>query len=105
MSGCGLMTDPLKAKDAQWRERPNGATPVFDPGAAMLGTDAEAGGAAAPPPSTTTPPAGSPAGPPMDATPKIGNHDPRLTPRFWLICSLVIVAVLVIAGVASLPGL
>ena len=39
------MSNPLQTKDEQWRERPNGATPVFDPGLSPLGTDAEAGGA------------------------------------------------------------
>lgn len=43
------MANLLTDKDRQWRKRPNGASPVFDPGLSSLGTDDEAGGAPAPP--------------------------------------------------------
>lgn len=44
------MTHPLQTKDNQWRDRPNSAEPVFDPGAAPASADSEAGGAHAAPP-------------------------------------------------------
>ncbi|QYF87083.1 hypothetical protein [Brevundimonas sp. PAMC22021] len=91
------MTNPLQTKDKQWRDRPNGATPVFDAGLSPLGTDAEAGGAPAIPPSD------APAAPstPMNATPDTDGPGLRLTPKVWYGLAGLIVLALIIAGVAS----
>ena len=91
------MTNPLQTKDEQWRERPNGASPVFDAGLSPLGTDAEAGGAPAIPPSD----APAAASTPMHATSATDGPGLRLTPGLWYGLAVLIVLVLIIAGVAS----
>lgn len=96
--GFGTMSNPLQDKDRHWRRRPNGATPVFDPGLSALGTDDEAGGAVAPPPSDGA----SDIGPPLPATPRDRGRGLRLTPGFWYSCVAVVVLVLVIAAGFSL---
>ena len=91
------MSNPLQTKDEQWRERPNGATPVFDPGLSPLGTDAEAGGAPAAPPSEA---AAAPSSP-MNATPETDGPGLRLTPKGWYVLAGLMILILIIAGVAS----
>lgn len=90
------MKNPLQEKNSQWRARPNGATPVFDPGMATLGTDEEAGGARAPDPGSTTGPVH-----PMSPTPDRGGGL-RLTPTFWYVCAVAVLLVLVVAAGFSL---
>ena len=87
------MTKLLQDKDDQWRARPNGATPVFDPGLSALGTDDEAGGARAPAASTEH---GN--SEPMPATPVSQRHGPRLKPAVWWTAAVVIVVALAIAA-------
>lgn len=71
------MPSPLQAKDDHWRKRPNGASPVIDPGLSPPGTDEEAGGARASP-------AGEDEGPrpPMSASPDTSGGV-RLPLPFW----------------------
>lgn len=92
------MGNLLQDKDRQWRRRPNGAAPVFDPGLAALGTDDEAGGASAP----AAEPAPSESRSPMPATPPDRGRGLRLTPGFWYGCVVVVVLVLLIAAGLSL---
>ncbi|MDB5422294.1 MAG: dnaE2 [Brevundimonas sp.] len=92
------MTRLLQDKDSQWRDRPNGATPVFDPGLSALGTDDEAGGARAPAAANLDDPAVTP----MPATPVSHRHAPRLKPSFWWTVVALVVAALVITAIASL---
>lgn len=90
------MENPLQEKDSQWRERPNAAAPVFDPGMATLGTDDEAGGASAPTAGSTTGPSRS-----MSTTPDKGGGL-RLTPKFWYACMAGVILVLLVAAGFSL---
>lgn len=92
------MTKLLQDKDDQWRSRPNGATPIFDPGLSAPGTDDEAGGARAPAARTETT-----ASPPLPATPVSHRHAPRLRPWFWWCAAGLVVAALILAALASLP--
>lgn len=92
------MTKLLQDKDDQWRKRPNGATPVFDPGLSAPGTDDEAGGARAP-----AARADATAESPLPATPVSHRHAPRLRPWFWWGAVVVILAALSLAALASLP--
>ncbi|QTC90265.1 hypothetical protein [Brevundimonas goettingensis] len=91
------MTRLLQDKDEHWRKRPNGATPVFDPGLSPLGTDSEAGGARAPVASTNR------SGPvqPLPATPRLPKHDPRLPIWFWWSTAGAIGIALVVFAVVS----
>lgn len=90
------MTKLLQDKDDHWRERPNGATPVFDPGLSALGTDDEAGGARAPAASQM-----DKGLEPMPATPVSYRHAPRLRPWFWWTAAAVVAAGLAIAALVS----
>lgn len=92
------MSKLLQEKDRQWRDRPNGATPVFDPGLSALGTDDEAGGAKAQPASR----AARPEPELMSPTPVSAPHGPRLSPALWWTALGLLAAALVIAGIASL---
>jgi len=92
------MTKLLQDKNEQWRARPNGATPVFDPGLSALGTDDEAGGAHAPVAQT-----GRSESKPMSATPELPRHDPRLKPWVWWTGAGLLFAVFaMLAGVSFL---
>ena len=98
LSGYSLMTKLLQDKDDHWRARPNGATPVFDPGLSALGTDEEAGGARAPAASTTEHEDPQP----MSATPISERHGPRLKPYVWWMALAAILVALAVAAVLSL---
>lgn len=92
------MANPMQSKDDHWRSRPNGASPVFDPGLSPPGTDAEAGGAAA---------TGSASGEdaprsPLPTSPKQGGVGFRAPPRFWYALAAVILVLLLAAGLFSL---
>lgn len=92
------MVHPLQTKDKQWRgRRRNGATPVFDPGLAPLGSDEEAGGARSPTASDD-----GVDRKPMPANP-ITDHGRRLTPGFWYTLIAAVVAVGLTLGVLSIP--
>ena len=91
------MTRLLQDKDEQWRARPNGATPVFDPGLSALGTDDEAGGARAPAAEDATTETQ-----PMPATPVSHSNAPRLAPWVWWCAAGLVVAALVLTAVFSL---
>lgn len=93
------MSEPLQIKDDQWRgRRRNGATPVFDPGLAPLGSDEEAGGA-------RTPAARDDGAmrTPMPVTPDAGGRGLRAPPRFWWSLAALAATVLAVAGWLSLP--
>ena len=90
------MTKLLQDKDEQWRARPNGATPVFDPGLSALGTDDEAGGARAPASTSEHEDAQ-----PMPATPISERHGPRLKPFVWWTAAAAILIALGIAAILS----
>lgn len=92
------MTHPLQEKDAQWRHRGHGARPVFDPGAAPLGVDEEAGGAASSIPAETGP------SEPLPLDPLAGSRGFRVPPMFWYAVAGAVALALVVAGVLSLPG-
>ena len=95
------MSSPLQDKDDYWRNRrANGATPVFDPGMAPLGSDDEAGGASLAPPDRSAKQARSP----LPTSPTRGARGLRLTPRFWLAACMVVLIVFVAAAVLSLQG-
>lgn len=89
------MTHPLQTKDDQWRARGNAAEPVFDAGAAPLGTDAEAGGAHAPAPRAQD------ARPDMAPEPQPQSRGVRLPPMFWIVLAVILAAVLIFAAMAS----
>jgi len=91
------MTKLLQEKDAQWRERPNGASPVFDPGMSALGTDDEAGGATASP-ATGVP---TPGIEPMPAQPAPSARGPRLTLPVWWTAAGLLTAALAVVAIAS----
>ncbi|WP_333586695.1 hypothetical protein [Phenylobacterium sp.] len=88
------MTHPLQTKDAQWRDRPNAAEPVFDPGLSPPGTDSEAGGARSP-----LPDAGE-AQPPLPAQPD-NRAGVRLPPMFWIMVAAAMVAAVIVAASLS----
>ena len=90
------MTKLLQDKDRQWRTRPNGATPVFDPGLSALGTDDEAGGAHAPAASQERPGAE-----PMAATPPSSRNGPRLPLWLWFAAAGLIAGGLAVAAAFS----
>lgn len=92
------MANLLTDKDRQWRKRPNGASPVFDPGLSSLGTDDEAGGSSAPPSDSGNVADAAP----MSATPDDGSPGVRLPYAFWWTAVGLITAALVIAAVFSL---
>lgn len=92
---CDAMSSPLQSKDDNWRSRPNGATPVSDPGLSPPGTDEEAGGAPAAPASS-----GSGPRPPLAATPG-GSGGVVLGPVFWLAAGALVVLIFVVAAVLS----
>lgn len=91
------MTKLLQDKEDQWRDRPNGATPVFDPGLSPMGTDAEAGGARAPASDESRA-----AHSPMPTTPKLPKNDPRLQPWFWWTIAGLALASVIGLGLISL---
>jgi hypothetical protein len=87
------MTHPLQSKDDQWRERPNSAEPVFDPGAAPASADAEAGGSHAPRPD-----------PGATRSPMPTRPDPQapglvLPPVVWAIAAALMLAALVVMAI------
>lgn len=87
------MTHPLQSKDDQWRERPNSAEPVFDPGAAPASADAEAGGAHA-----------ARADPGDTGSPMPTRPDPQapglvLPPVVWVIAAALMLAALVVMAI------
>lgn len=90
------MPNPLQEKDAQWRQRGQGARPVFDPGAAPAGADEEAGGARSVAPDLKGPDE------PLPTEPVFQPGGPRLTPTFWYGCAAAIGLVLVVLGILSL---
>ena len=87
------MTHPLQSKDDQWRERPNSAEPVFDPGAAPASADAEAGGAHAARPDPGT------ARSPMPTRPDPQAPGLVLPPVVWAIAGALVLAALVIMAI------
>jgi hypothetical protein len=88
------MTNPLQAKDDQWRDRrENGSVPVFDPGLSPLGTDDEAGGARAPVDAAATQSDRTP----LPSSPE-GVGGVRATPAFWYAAAAAIVLVLAVVG-------
>lgn len=89
------MTHPLQTKDDQWRERPNSAEPVFDPGAAPASADAEAGGAHAP---QSDPGAGRS---PMPTQPDPQAPGLVLPPLAWAIAAAVMLAAVVVAALLT----
>jgi hypothetical protein len=89
------MTHPLQTKDDQWRERPNSAEPVFDPGAAPASADAEAGGAHAP---QSDPGAGRS---PMPTRPDPQAPGLVLPPLAWAIAAAVMLAAVVVAALLT----
>lgn len=92
------MTHPLQDKDAQWRNRGHAARPVFDPGAAPLGVDEEAGGAASSVPAEAGP------SEPLPLDPDPGSHGLRAPPRVWYGLAAAMTLVLLVAGALSLLG-
>lgn len=89
------MTHPLQTKDDQWRERPNSAEPVFDPGAAEASADAEAGGAHA-----------ARSDPGTRRSPMPTRPDPQapglvLPPVVWAIAAALMLAAVVVAALLS----
>ena len=89
------MSSPLQSKDDNWRSRPNGATPVSDPGLSPPGTDEEAGGAPAAPVSGESRPRS-----PMPATPG-GGGGVVLPPVFWLAAMGLVILIFVVAAALS----
>ena len=87
------MTHTLQTKDAQWRDRPNAAEPVFDPGLSPPGADLEDGGARTP-----LPDAGE-AQPPLPAQPD-NRAGVRLPPMFWIMVAAMVAAVIVAASLS-----
>jgi len=94
------MTIPLQDKHAQWRDRPNGASPVVDPGLAPPGTDEEAGGARAQPAREARPGDASPL--PRSASTSGGGL--RAPPTLWYGAAVLALVVLAVAAVASFQG-
>ena len=94
----GHMKSPLQSKDDNWRSRPNGATPVADPGLSMPGTDEEAGGAPHVPAATDG--AAAPSRTPLPASPG-GSGGLRLTPLFWCLLAGGVALVFIVAAVLS----
>lgn len=93
------MSDPLQAKDDQWRNRrANSSAPVFDPGLSPPGTDEEAGGARA-----AKAPHDQAERPPLPTAPDVGGGV-RLTPRFWYAVAAAIALLLIVAGAWSMRG-
>lgn len=86
------MTHPLQSKDQQWRDRPNSAEPVFDPGAAPASADAEAGGARAAKAQAGAPRAPLPTRPDPEASGLV------LPPAVWVAAALVVLAALGLAA-------
>ena len=94
------MNNPLQEKDDQWRNRrANGATPVFDPGMAPLGSDDEAGGGSI---ARHGDPSASEPRRPMPTSPDAGGHGLKLTPRFWYGALAVVVAIFAVVAALSL---
>ncbi len=91
------MTTPLQDKHAQWRDRPNGASPVVDPGLALPGTDEEAGGARAQPAREVRP---GEAGP-LPRSASTSGHGLRAPPILWYGAAILALLVLAAAAVAS----
>ena len=93
------MTQPLQTKDDQWRgRRHNGASPIFDPGLAPLGSDEEAGGAPAPVASRDERPRQ-----PLPLSLDPAKRGPRFTAGVWWAISASILALLVLAAWFSIP--
>lgn len=90
------MTKPLQDKDAQWRHRGQGTRPIFDPGAAPLGVDDEAGGARAPMANDEGPVA------PLPTEPVFEPSGIRITPEMWYGLAIVLGLIIIAAGVFSL---
>ncbi|MFC0633919.1 hypothetical protein [Brevundimonas balnearis] len=91
------MANLLTDKDDHWRDRPNAATPVADPGLAPLGVDEEAGGASSP--SRADPGEGRR---PLPTQPDSGGIGVRLTPAVWYGVGAVLLVVVLVAIGASL---
>jgi len=90
------MSRLLQEKDDQWRgRRPNGATPVFDPGLSPLGTDDEAGGA--PARAGTSSDHGARQAP-LPTSPDRNAPGLRLSPTVWYAVALALVLLLLAAG-------
>ncbi len=95
------MSNALQDKDAQWRARPNGASPVVDPGMAPPGVDSEAGGATADlgtadlGDATTGPDA------PLPSPGADGGRGPILPPSYWYAGAAMIAVALIAAALAS----
>lgn len=90
------MPNALQDKDNQWRGRPNGASPVVDPGMAPPGVDSEAGGAIADP----IDPAAGPSDP-LPSPGADGGRGPILPPSYWYAGAAMIVVALIAAALAS----
>ncbi|MFN3668958.1 MAG: hypothetical protein ACK4VY_06590 [Brevundimonas sp.] len=94
------MSTPLQDKDAQWRQRrANGATPLFDPGMAPPGSDAEAGGAPAHIPHA---PLTGDTRPPLPTAPDRNSPGLRLTPKVWFYAAGILAFVIAAAAWMSL---
>ena len=90
------MSRLLQEKDDQWRgRRPNGATPVFDPGLSPLGTDDEAAGAPAKPSASPDQRATQE---PLPTSPDRNAPGLRLSPRIWYAIALALGVLLLAVG-------
>ncbi|WP_122468984.1 hypothetical protein [Brevundimonas lutea] len=92
-----VMTNALQDKDAHWRRRPNGASPVVDPGMAGPGVDSEAGGAASIPSDPSPGPSA-----PLPSPGADGGRGPILPPSYWYAGAAVIAVAVIAAAIASL---
>lgn len=99
------MTNPLQAKDDQWRNRKeNASVPVFDPGMSPLGTDDEAGGAPAQPAAERDAGVGGERSP-LPATPGTRlDSGVRAPPRAWYAAAAALALVLLIVAWFSFAG-
>jgi hypothetical protein len=89
------MRSPLQEKDRRWRRRGHASRPIFDPGLAPPGADAEAGGAPSEPP--------APEGPtePLPLNFDRGHPGLRLAPGFWRGVLVLIGLALIAAALAT----
>ena len=91
------MDTPLQNKDDHWRSRPNGATPVADPGLAPLGSDDEAGGASSNLSATT-----GPARAPLPTSPDRNEPGVRVPPKAWYAVAGILAGLFIVAALWSI---
>lgn len=92
------MANSMQSKHDHWRSRPNGASPVFDPGLSPPGTNAEAGGA----PATGSTSNEDVPRSPLPTSPKQGRVGFRAPPGLWYALAAVMAVLLLAAGLLSL---